>query len=316
MQVTVTGASGLIGRHLVAALLRRGDDVIALGRDRERTSEALQALQAATKSAGGGLRALSWDPLGEPAPSAGLAGSDAVVHLAGENIAQRWSAAARHAIRASRVQGTRQLIRGIARLGPDRRPRTLVSGSAIGYYGARDDEPLDEEAPPGAGFLAQTCVAWEAEAETAAELGLRVVKLRTGVVLDPSGGALAKMLPSFRLGLGGPVAGGRQYVSWIEPEDFVGIALAALDDDRWQGAVNATAPEPVRNGELAKALGRALGRPALLPLPGVALRVLYGEMSQVLTTGARVLPARALVSGYEFRYAKLEPALHATLSRR
>lgn len=313
MRVTVTGASGLIGRRLVAALRRRGDDVVALGRSRERT---LEALEPQTSAPGGGLQAVAWDPLGGPAPAAGLAGCDAVVHLAGESIAQRWSAAARQAIRASRVEGTRQLVRGLAELAPDRRPSVLVSGSAIGYYGAHGDEPIDEEAPAGSDFLAQTCVAWETEADAAAELGARVVKLRTGVVLDPAGGALAKMLPPFRLGIGGPVAGGGQYVSWIEPDDLVGIVLAALDDGRWRGAINATAPEPVRNRELAKALGHALGRPALLPVPGLALRALYGEMSRLVTTGARVLPARALVGGYEFRHARLEPALRAALSRR
>lgn len=315
MQVTVTGASGLIGRRLVAALRDRGDDVIALSRDRGR---ALQALEPATSAPapGGDLQVVAWDPLGEPAPAAGLAGSHAVVHLAGENIAQRWTTTAKQAIRASRVEGTRWLVRGVAALEPERRPSTLVSGSAIGYYGPRGDEPIDEDAPAGSGFLAQTCAAWEAEADAAADLGLRVVKVRTGVVLDQYGGALAKMLPPFKLGVGGPVAGGRQYVSWIEPADLVGIVLAALDEQRWHGAVNATAPEPVRNGELAEALGRVLRRPALLPVPGLALQALYGEMSQVVTTGARVLPAQALVNGYEFRYAELDPALRAALNRR
>lgn len=311
MQVAVTGASGLIGRRLVAALRARGDDVVALSRERQR---ALSALEAATAGRGR-LRVVAWDPLREPAPASALLGSDAVVHLAGENIAQRWSTSAKQAIRASRIDGTRNLVRGIATVA-EQRPHTLVSGSAIGYYGARGDEPIDEDAKAGSGFLAQTCVAWETEADAATELGARVVKLRTGVVLDAAGGALAKMLPPFKLGVGGPVAGGRQYVSWIEPDDLVGIAMAALDGERWRGAVNATAPEPVRNRELAEALGHVLGRPALLPLPGLALRALYGEMSEVVTAGARVLPAQALVNGYEFRYAKLEPALRAVLNRR
>ncbi|HEX5308644.1 MAG TPA: TIGR01777 family oxidoreductase [Solirubrobacteraceae bacterium] len=315
MQVTVTGASGLIGRRLVAAMRSRGDDVVVLSRDRGRALDTLQQAGSAPAPSGG-LRVVAWDPLGEPAPTAGLSGSDAIVHLAGENIAQRWTTAAKRAIRASRVDGTRGLVRGIAELDSDHRPSTLLSGSAIGYYGPRGDEPIDEDAPAGAGFLAQTCAAWEAEADAAAELGLRVVKVRTGVVLDPSGGALAKMLPPFKLGVGGPVAGGRQYVSWVEPSDLVGIMLAALDQERWRGAINATAPEPVRNGELAKTLGRVLGRPALLPVPKLALQALYGEMSEVVTSGARVLPARALMEGYEFRYAKLEPALRAALNRR
>lgn len=295
MRVVVTGATGLIGRRLVAALRERGDEVTALSRDPAHGER--------------------WDPLREPAPAHALAGREAVVHLAGEPIAQRWSAAAKRAIRHSRVQGTRNLVQGIAAL-PDReRPGTLISSSAIGYYGPHGDEPLDEETPPGLGFLAQTCVAWEAEAGAATELGLRVVAVRTGVVLDPAGGALAKMLPPFKLGVGGPVAGGRQFVSWIELEDLAGIVLAALDDERWSGAVNATAPEPVRNADLAKALGRALHRPALLPVPEMALKALYGEMSEVVTTGARVVPAKALMNGYQFRYDELDGALRAALAR-
>lgn len=359
MRVTVTGASGLIGRRVVAALRARGEEVVALSRERERALRELAPAEggptgvglassdlagggladsglagsdlarsgpagngrtdtgpAEGGSAGDGLRAITWDPAGEPPPAIGLAGSDAVVHLAGENIAQRWNAAAKRAIRGSRVEGTRNLVRGIAALAPAERPRVLVSGSAIGYYGARGDEPIDEDAAPGGGFLAQTCVAWEAEADAAAAFGVRVVKLRSGVVLDPAGGALAKMLPPFKLGLGGPVAGGRQYVSWVHPDDLTGIVLAALGDERWHGAVNATAPEPARNSELSRALGRALRRPVLLPVPELALRALYGEMSEVVTAGARVLPTRTLVNGYRFRYPKLDPALHAALGPR
>jgi len=191
----------------------------------------------------------------------------------------------------------------------------LVSGSAIGYYGAHEDEPIDEEAPFGTDFLAQVCVAWEQAAAAAGRLGMRVVRLRTGVVLDPAGGALAKMLPPFKLGVGGPVAGGRQYVSWIHADDLTGIVLSALDDERWSGAVNGTAPEPVTNAELSKALGRALRRPAVLPVPALALRILYGEMAQIVTDGARVLPAKALVLGYEFVHPSLDEALASALSR-
>lgn len=295
MRVTVTGASGLIGRRLVAALRRRGDEVTVLSRDPSRGER--------------------WDPRSEPAPAHALAGRDAVVHLAGEAIAQRWNASTKLEILESRVQGTRNLVRAIASLEPGDRPPTLLSGSAIGYYGPHGDEPLDEEAPAGTGFLAQTCVAWEAAADAASEQGLRVVKLRTGVVLDAAGGALAKMLPPFRLGVGGPVAGGRQYVSWVAPQDLVGIALAALEDESWRGAVNGTAPEPVRNAELARALGRALHRPALLPVPGLALKALYGEMSETVTTGVRAMPAKALMNGYEFRYGQLDDALQTALDR-
>ena len=249
----------------------------------------------------------------EPAPAQALAGRDAIVHLAGENIAQRWSAAAKQSIRDSRVTGTRQLVQGIGELAEAERPRVLVSGSAIGYYGAHGDEPIDEDVPAGSDFLAQTCQAWEAEADAATSYGLRVAKVRTGVVLDREGGALAKMLPPFKLGVGGPVAGGRQYISWVHPDDLVGIVLASIDGQQWQGAINATAPEPQRNGDFSKALGRALNRPSFLPVPGAALRLLYGEMAEIVTTGARVLPAKALVLGYRFRYPKLDEALSAAL---
>lgn len=298
MRVTVTGASGLIGAHLLRALRERGDEVRALSRD-PRGRAGFDA----------------WDPLVEPAPITSLAGQDAVVHLAGENIAQRWSAKAKRAIRESRVTGTEQLVRGLQACPPAERPRVLVSASAIGYYGPHGDEPIDEEAPPGTGFLAQLCVAWEAQAQAAERLGVRVVTLRNGVVLDSSGGALAKMLAPFKLGVGGPVAGGGQYISWVHVDDVVGMTLAAISEERWAGPVNATAPDPVTNRELSKALGHALHRPAVLPVPGLALRLLYGEMSEIVTTGARVLPAKALVLGYEFRHPGLQEALPSALSR-
>ena len=293
MRVAITGATGLIGRRVAAALKERGDEVTALSRD-PRQGER-------------------WDPMHEPAPAQALAGRDAIVHLAGENIAQRWRAAAKQAIRDSRVTGTRNLVQGLGQLAEAERPPVLVSGSAIGYYGAHGDEPIDEDVPAGGDFLAQTCQAWEAEADAAEQYGVRVVKVRTGVVLDRDGGALAKMLPPFKLGVGGPVAGGGQYISWIHPQDLVGIVLAAIDDTRWQGAINATAPQPQRNGDFSKALGQALHRPSLLPVPAVGLKLMYGEMSEIVTTGARVLPAKALVLGYEFHYPELEAALHAAL---
>lgn len=297
MRVTVTGASGLIGSSLLQALRDRGHDVTGLSRD-PRGRHGFDA----------------WDPVGEPAPVASLAGRDAVVHLAGENLAQRWSEKARRAIRESRIAGTEQLVRGIEACPPRERPRVLVSGSAIGYYGPHGDEPIDEDAPPGDDFLAQLCVAWEAQARAAERLGVRVVTVRTGVVLDARGGALGKMLVPFKLGVGGPVAGGRQYISWVHVDDLVGIVLAATSDERWTGPVNATAPEPVSNREFSKTLARVLRRPALLPVPGLALRLLYGEMAEIVTTGARVLPAKALVLGYEFGHPQLEPALRSALS--
>lgn len=302
MKVTITGATGLVGRALIAELRRRdGAEVTVLSRDPQRARAELS-----------GVEAVRWSALDEPAPASALAGRDAVVHLAGEPVAQRWSARAKQAIHESRVLGTRNLLAGFAAADP--RPGVLVSSSAIGIYGERHEEPLDEEAALGQGFLAETCIAWENEAQRAAELGVRVVNMRTGVVLDARGGALAKMLPPFRMGVGGPVAGGRQYVSWIHLEDLVAMILAAIEQDSWSGPVNATAPDPVTNGELSRALGRALHRPALLPVPAAALHLLYGEMAQIVTTGQRVLPAKALVLGYEFRHPELAEALRSALA--
>jgi hypothetical protein len=304
MRVTLTGATGLIGTAVVAALRDRDDTVTVLSRDPDRARGKL----------GAEVQALRWDPLSEPAPAQALAERDAVVNLAGEPIAQRWSERAKRAIRDSRVTGTRNLVEGLSELDADARPSVLVSSSAIGYYGAHGAEPIDEEAPAGAGFLAHVCAEWEAEARAVAPLGMRAVQVRTGVVLDRTGGALAKMLPPFRLGIGGPVAGGRQYVAWIHRDDLVGMVLSALDDERWSGAVNATAPEPVTNRELSYALGHELHRPALLPVPALALRALYGEMAEIVTTGVRAVPARPLVLGYGFTYPRLEQALHSALS--
>lgn len=300
MRVAVTGATGLIGSTLVAELVRRGDEVVAFSRTPERARERL------------GVQCAGWDPGAAPAPAAALAGCDAVVNLAGENVAQRWTERARWRIRDSRLTGTRNLLAGLQAADP--RPRTLVSGSAVGYYGPRGSERLDEQAAVGEGFLADVTAAWEQEAARAGELGLRVVILRTGVVLDRDGGALARMLPPFRLGIGGPVAGGRQYVPWVHLGDVVGMILAALDDDRWRGPVNVTAPEPVTNAELSRALGRALHRPALMPVPALALRLLYGAMAEIVTTGQRAVPARAQELGYRFRQAELDGALTAALA--
>ena len=307
MRVTVTGATGLIGPHVIGALQRRGAEVSVLTRDSERARKSFGEAGLAP------VEAFDWDLLSEPAPAQALEGRDAVVHLAGENVAQRWSASAKQAIRESRVTGTRNLLAGVR--AAENAPCTLVSSSAIGYYGARGEEPLDEDAPPGSDFLAEVCVEWEREAEKASsELGMRVVLVRTGVVLDKNGGALEKMLPPFRLGVGGPVAGGRQFISWIHRDDVVGMIVTALGDERWSGAVNATAPEPLSNRDFSRALGRALHRPALLPVPGVALQLLYGEMAEIVTEGARVVPAKPLVLGYEFVQPQLDEALSSALA--
>jgi hypothetical protein len=304
MRVTLTGATGLIGPSLIASLRERDAQVTVLTRDPERAKAKL-----------GDVEAVHWELGAEPAPATALAGRDAIVHLAGEPVAQRWSAKVKQAIRESRTVGTRNLIEGIRAVAQEagQRPGTLVSSSAIGYYGAHGDEPLDEDAAPGSDFLAEVCVEWENAAAAARELGLRVVQVRTGVVLDSDGGALSKMLPPFRLGVGGPVASGRQYISWIHAEDLAGMMLAALEDERWSGPVNATAPEPAMNRDFSKVLGRVLGRPALLPVPGAALRLLYGDMAEIVTSGARVLPAKPLVLGYQFRHPQLEEALRSAL---
>ncbi len=304
LRVTVTGATGLVGTRLLPALTDAGAQVTILTRNPPRAARGLGGLAVDAE-------VVAWDPQAGPAPPEALAGRDAVVNLAGENIAQRWSARARRAIRDSRVAGTRNLISGIELADP--RPATLVNSSAVGYYGFHGEEPLDEDAPAGAGFVSGVCEEWEAEAERAAQLGLRVVRIRTGVVLDARGGALAKMLPPFRLGLGGPVAGGHQYISWVHGDDLVGMIRAAIEDERWRGAFNATAPQPATNKEFSRALGRVLKRPAVLPVPGIALRLAYGEMASVLLEGARVVPAKALVLGYRFEHPHLEEALRAAL---
>jgi uncharacterized protein len=303
-RVTVTGATGLIGARLLAALAERDAQVTVLSRDPARAARRL----------GASVEVHGWRPASEPAPAAALSGRDAVVHLAGEPIAQRWSARVKQALRESRVAGTRNLLAGLRAAEP--RPPVLVSGSAIGYYGAHGEEPLDEEAPAGADFLAEICAAWEREAERARdELGMRVCVIRTGVVLDGDGGALAKMLPPFKLGVGGPVAGGEQFISWVHADDVVGMILAAIENVDWSGPFNATAPTPASNRDLSRALGRVLRRPALLPVPGFALRALYGEMAEIVTMGQRVVPARALVMGYVFAHPELDEALRSALGR-
>jgi uncharacterized protein (TIGR01777 family) len=294
MKITITGASGLIGAKLVERLRARGDDVTTLSRN--------------PSSPG----AVAWRPEDEPAPTSALDGRDAVVHLAGEEVAQRWSDGAKRRIRSSRELGTRNLVAGIEAAEP--RPRALVASSAVGYYGPHGDERVDEQAPPGSDFLAEVCVTWEREAQRAADVGLRVVNVRTGVVLARGGGALAKMLPFFKLGIGGPVAGGDQYLPWIHVDDVVGIYLAALDGEDWSGPVNATAPEPVTNKAFSKALGRALHRPAFAPVPGLAVRTLYGEMAEIVTKGQRVVPRRAQELGYAFGHTDLDEALRSALN--
>jgi len=294
MRVTVTGGGGLIGTSVVAALRARGDEVTILSRS-------------------GSGASVGWDPLAGPAPASALDGRDGVIHLAGEPIAQRWSPAVREAIRGSRATGTANLVAGIE--AAPQRPRVLVSASAVGFYGDRGDERLTEESASGDGFVSEVCVAWERAALAARGLCLRVCVLRTGVVLDRHGGALAKMLPPFRIGVGGPVAGGRQFISWIGLGDLAQLYLAALDDPRFDGPLNATAPSPVTNAEFSRALGRALHRPAALPVPAAALRLLYGPMAEIVTGGQNVVPARLLELGHAFERPDLDDALADALAR-
>ncbi len=300
MKITVTGATGLIGSQLVAELLARGDEVTVLSRDPERARSAL-----------GDVEAVAWaDPSSGPAPADALSGRDAVIHLLGEPVAQRWSDDVKRKIRQSRELGTNNLVEGLRAADP--RPKVLVSSSATGVYGPHGDEELDETAPPARGdFLADVVVAWEAEAEKAVELGMRVVMLRTGVVLSESGGALEKMLPPFKLGVGGPVAGGRQYVPWVHADDVVGAFLFCLDNGSAEGPINVTAPEPVTNKELSKSLGKVLHRPAFAPVPALAVKTLYGEMAEIVTTGQRAKPRRLADLGYQWRQPELEPALRS-----
>jgi uncharacterized protein len=314
MRVVVTGATGMIGHSLVSALLARGEDVVALSRDAARGRRELDDR----------VEVHAWaDPLAEPPPSDALAGADAVVHLIGEQVAQRWTDEAKESIRDSRVVSTRFLVQGLTSLSADVRPGVLVSQSATGFYGPRGPEPVTESTPAGeptpAGddFLAGVVVAWEREALAAAspDTGVRVVVTRTGVVLSPEGGALAKMLPFFRLGIGGPVAGGRQYVPWVHLDDVVGAMAFCLGNHDANGPVNLTAPTPVTNADLSRTLGRVLKRPAFLPVPALALKVLYGEMAQIVVTGQRAVPARLDELGYHFRYPELEPALRDVLDR-
>src|ERR1700742_3201669 len=295
VRVAVTGATGVIGRHAIDAILQRVDQVIALTRDPDQARQKL----------GGRVDAQAWaDPKHSPPPSDALEQADAVLHLLGEPIAQRWSDDAKREIRDSRVLSTRALVAAIAALPEDRRPRVLVSQSATGYYGPRGDEPVDESAAAGDDFLAGVTVEWGREAAQAASAGVRVATTRTGVVLSAQGGALEKMLPPFKLGIGGPVAGGRQYVPWIHLDDVVGAMLFSLDNAQASGPVNLTAPNPVTNAELSHTLGRVLRRPAVLPVPAFALKLLYGDMAEIVTTGQRVLPARLEQLGYPFRYSE------------
>ena len=287
MRVVVTGASGTIGGALARALRDRGDTVIGITR-------------SPARQAGGDVDWRSWDDL-----AAAVAGSDAVVHLAGAGVAdKRWSAARKRELRESRIDTARRIVAAIQ--AASEKPAVFVSGSAVGIYGSRGDELLTEESAPGDDFLARLCVDWEAAAQGA---GVRTVILRTGVVLAREGGALAKLLLPFKLGAGGPIGRGRQQMAWIHRDDIVGLILHAIDTTGLEGALNGVAPEPVSNAVFSKALGAALRRPALVPTPPLALRLLLGERAGVLTASQRVSADRARESGYAFRHPEIGGAL-------
>lgn len=296
MNITLTGATGFLGRPLVKSLIARGDRVTILSR---------------SPKPGSNPHYLPWDA--QSPPPADAMRADAIVHLAGESVAQPWSAEAKHAIWSSRVDGTRALVDGIA--AAPIKPRVLVSASAIGIYGDRGSEVLTEASKPGSGFLEDVCVEWEQEAQRAAEFGVRVVNPRIGVAIGRGGGALSSMLKPFKLGIGGKLGSGTQWMSWIHVSDVVGLILFALDHDSIAGPMNATAPMPVTNIEFTRDLGLALGRPAVLTIPRFALKVLYGEMSHILLASQRVIPKVARNAGYAFRFAELGHALEFTLRR-
>ncbi|HMG32471.1 MAG TPA: TIGR01777 family oxidoreductase [Blastocatellia bacterium] len=299
MKVVVSGATGLIGRVLVEQLTADGHTIIALSRSPERADLA-------------GIDVRSWDPLAGPPSLDALEGADAVVHLAGEPIvAHRWSESQKKVIHDSRVLSTTNLVRGISIA--TSKPEVFVSGSAVGYYGDRGDEQLEENSAPGTGFLTDVCRDWEASAARASEFGVRVVMIRTGVVLSNKGGALQKMLPPFKLGVGGPLGSGRQWFPWIHISDIAGIFRHAIRTRQLKGPVNGVGPEPVTNAEFTRELARRLRKPAFLAVPEFALRALMGEMADVLFYSQRVLPAAALSTGYEFYYPILSKALENLL---
>ncbi len=305
MKLVIAGGTGFLGAPLAESSVETGHEVIVLTR-----SLPIGVTRHDAGTGRPGVTRAGWRPEAPDEWAALLDGADAVVNLAGESIgAARWTPETKRRLRESRLAATRALVGASRRA--RRPPSVFVSASAVGYYGAAaGDRVLDEEAPPGEDFLARLCVDWEQEASRAADLGTRVVLVRTGLVLDAGGGALAKMLPAFRLGLGGRFGSGRQYVAWIHRLDWLELVHWAIAEPRVSGPLNATAPSPVTNAAFARALGRALGRPTWLPAPAFALRLVLGEMAEALLLGGqRAVPARALASGFEFRFRELDRAL-------
>ncbi len=301
MRVLITGASGLLGSALADALLARGDEVVGLTRDPERARPKNPT-----------VRWHAWQATTERPPPEALEGVDAVANLIGEEINQRLTDQAKVRIRESRLLGTRNLLQGIE--AAPGKPSVFIGQSAIGYYGDRGAQILDEESEPGEGFMAEIPVDWERAEREAERLVPRVVIIRTGLVLTKQGGLLKQLMLPFKLGAGGPIAGGEQFMSWIHIDDEIGLLLWALDNDQVSGTINATAPNPVTNREFSKELGRALHRPAFMPVPKFAIGVMRGgDLADAVAGGARVLPRRALDGGYEFRHPDLDEAIRSAL---
>lgn len=302
MRALVTGATGFVGRRLLAKL----DRPVVLSRDKGKAEKSLAAF---------GVTAYAWDPQEGPAPAEAFDGIDAVFHLAGEPVAEgRWTAAKKERLRTSRVEGTRNLVSTLRAIG--RRPQVLVSASAVGYYGSRGDEQLDENSSSASDFLAEICTSWEREATEAREFGMRVVPVRVGIVLGEKGGAMAKMLTPFYFGLGAPLGSGNQYMPWIHIDDLVDMMLYAAGHEHVTGPLNGVAPNPVTNREFTKTLGCVVGRPTFMPpVPRFVLRTMIGEFADVLLTSQRAYPAAAVAAGYRFAHPELEPAVRQILRK-
>jgi uncharacterized protein len=304
MRVLVTGATGAIGSAVCDALLARGDEVVGLSRDPDKARGTNPTVSWH-----------GWDPVNERPPAAAFDGVDGVINLVGEEINQRWNEEVKQKIRESRIRATKNLVDGMLAANPS--PKVLVSGAAVGYYGTQNgDRILDEDSPPGSDFLAQVVVDWESKAAEAAKGGVRVATVRTGLVLEPKIGLLKQLLPIFKLGGGGPLAGGEWYMPWIHIDDEVGLILWALDTEAISGSINLSAPNPVTNKTFSKLLGKVLKRPAVFPAPKLAVAALRGgEVADFVTASLRVVPRRALDKGYTFRHPELEPALRDLLGR-
>ena len=297
MKILLTGASGLVGKHLIPVLKKANHQIVRLVRSKDQANEDT----------------VYWSPLSGEIEVDRLRHIDAVIHLAGEPIMGRWTDNKKERIRQSRADATNFLCKQLGQLSPP--PRTLIAASAIGYYGNRPDAWIDEDAPPGTGFLPEVCSAWEEATESARKAGIRVVNLRIGVVLSPDGGALAQMLTPFRLGLGGKIGDGKLYMSWLTLEELIGMIQFALQTESLSGPVNAVAPNPVTNLEMTRILGRLVHRPTIFSVPSLAVRILFGEMGiDLLLAGARVKPVRLSEAGYEFKHPDLEHALGQVLT--